>query len=77
MKDLRFQELSGFQEILNSLQAQKDPGALGLVRSLRLPLALALQNELNVPVLFVSGQMNRINVLQEELTYWREKGEGI
>ncbi|NMC46652.1 MAG: hypothetical protein GYA52_07440, partial [Chloroflexi bacterium] len=77
MIDIRFSELDGFTTISTFLKEGRSPGPLGLVRPIRLPLALALQRNFNVPVLFITGQMNRAQVLMEEMQFWSENSQGM
>lgn len=77
MIDIRFSELDGFTTIREDIEKGRNPGPLGLVRPIRLPLALALQREFKVPVLFITGQMNRAQVLIEEMQFWSEGKKGL
>ncbi len=77
MIDIRFSELDGFAIINAYLKEGRNPGPLGLVRPMRLPLALALQREFNTPVLFITGQMNRAQILMEEMQLWSESAQGM
>ena len=76
MIDLRFLELDGYSYIRDVLRDGKAPGSLGLIKPIRLPLALALQKEFHVPLLFITGQLNRAQVLMEELHFWKQDASG-
>ncbi len=71
---IRFSQLEGYSSVLEALQEKRAPGSLGLVKSTRLPLAIALQNEFHVPVLFVTGHINRAQMLMEEIPIWEKEG---
>ncbi|HAF62332.1 MAG TPA: transcription-repair coupling factor [Anaerolineaceae bacterium] len=77
MIPIRFSELEGYNSILTALKQGVDPGPLGLVRPIRLPLALAIQREQQVPVLFITGQVSRAQVLLEEMRLWDERAHGM
>lgn len=76
MIDLRLSELDGFTFILEALRQGNDPGPLGLIKPIRLPLAIALQKEFHAPVLFITGQLNRAQVLMEEMHFWKQDTGG-
>lgn len=70
---IRFSQLEGYSTVLEALKEKSSPGSLGLVKSTRLPLAAALQKELHVPVLFITGHMNRAQTLIEEISFWEKE----
>ncbi len=72
MINIRFHELDGFTHALSAVRGGRPEGALGLVKPVRLPLAMTLQKELKVPLLYVTGQMNRAQVLMEEAQFWKQ-----
>jgi len=77
MIPFRFAELDGYKKVLSSLEQGVDPGPLGLVRSVRLPFALTIQKERQVPILFITGQASRAQVLLEEISLWDEHAHGM
>jgi len=76
MIPIRFTDLDGFDFVLHALQQGHSVGALGLIKSVRLPFALALQKELHVPLLYISAQTNRAQLLMEELPFWDTGSSG-
>lgn len=77
MIPLRFSELDGYKNVLASLKQGIDPGPLGLVRPVRVPFALAVQSQTQVPILFITGQASRAQVLMEELSLWDDQAQGM
>ena len=71
---IRFSQLEGYSSALEALREKRVTGSLGLVKSTRIPLAIALQQELHVPVLFVTGHINRAQMLMEEIPIWKKEG---
>ena len=59
-----------YQEFLDAVKVNKQPGKLGLLRSARLPLAAALCEDLNVPILIVTDRTDRALLMFDELNFW-------
>lgn len=76
MIDIRFSELDGFDFTLTAVREGRSPGALGLIKSVRLPFALALRRREPAPLLFITGQLNRAQILMEELNFWEQDSGG-
>ena len=62
--------LPGYSEILKSVAPGKTIPGLGLIRSARLPVAAALAQDLNQPVLILTDRSERAFVLGDELKFW-------
>jgi transcription-repair coupling factor (superfamily II helicase) len=66
----KIQSLSAYQELLAALRANAHLPGLGLMRSVRLPLAAALHHDLQQPVLYITGRPDQAITLLDELGFW-------
>ena len=62
--------LQGFQTLLNQLQGEHEIESLSLSRAARLPVAAALQEHTNRPVLLITHRADRALTLVDELALW-------
>jgi transcription-repair coupling factor (superfamily II helicase) len=62
--------LPGYAEILQSVAPGKTIPGLGLIRSARLPVASALAQDLNQPILILTDRSERAFTLGDELKFW-------
>lgn len=62
--------LPGYLEILPSLVPGKTIPGLGLIRSARLPVAVALAQDLNAPVVILTDRSERAFTMGDELKFW-------
>lgn len=65
-----------FTELIDSLQPGKHLDGLGLSRSARLPVALALAQTLQVPVLLIQDRPDHALTTLEELGFWTNSTPG-
>ncbi len=66
----QFQKSQVFKSCLDRIKLGTNLKSLGLIRSARLPVAAALSNELQVPILLVTDRADRALVLHDELGFW-------
>ena len=62
--------LPGYSDILASAGPGKTVPGLGLIRSARLPVSVALAKDLNAPVLILTDRSERAFTLGDELKFW-------
>ena len=67
---LRIADSLPFQEIVAAIQSGTQLPNLGLPRAARLPVLVALQRALNVPILLLTGRTNFALTLTDELNFW-------
>lgn len=59
-----------FEPVFADLRAGQELSALGLRRAARLPFLVALQRQLNRPIVFLTDRTDRALAMQEELSLW-------
>lgn len=66
-----FQRLeNNLSDLVQSIQNREQIDGLSLRRAVHLPLAIALQRRMNVPILFITDRNDRALSLWEELNVW-------
>jgi transcription-repair coupling factor (superfamily II helicase) len=63
-------KLTAFKQLCEDLQKNKQTSGLGLLRSVRLPVAIALQSELKVPILYLIDRSDHALIMLEEISFW-------
>lgn len=70
----RLQEQPVFQELLAWIRREDTQAeTVGLPKAARLPVLAALRDELQVPILLLTGRTDRAFVLRDELSIWAPK----
>ena len=59
-----------FQKLVEELRSGTTPNRLGLPRSARVPVLIALQRVLNQPLLLISDKTDRALLLEDEWKFW-------
>jgi len=67
------QDQQAFQNILDQLIAGQPPYNLALPRTARLPVLAALQQQLNVPILYLTHRADHALTQVDELKFWDEE----
>jgi len=62
--------ISGLASVEAGLQSSQGIPELGLRRSARLPVTIALQNKLEIPILFITDRTDHALVIADELALW-------
>ena len=65
----RIRSLDAYQQVLSALKSDLPLPSLGLMRSARLPLLAALQQDLNIPMLLVTDRSDRALTVLEAVSY--------
>lgn len=66
----RIRALPAYQQLVNNIGAGNKLPGLGLMRSARLPVMAALQQDLAAPILLMTDRTDRALMLIDELAYW-------
>jgi len=66
----KIRALSQYQQLLQQIQTGKGQPGLGLPRAARLPVTVALQADLNRPVLLITDRSDHALSLFDELSFW-------
>ena len=59
-----------FQELVEELRSNRSPHKLGLIRSARIPILVALQDALQRPLLLITDRTDRALLLEDEWDFW-------
>ena len=62
---------NNLDELIQPIKNKEILGGLNLRRAVHLPVAVALQNQLNIPFLFITDRNDRALALWEELSLWK------
>ncbi len=68
-----FRQLSAYQVLIDDLRQGKNILPLALPRAVRLAAGASIQEDLAVPVLYITDRTDRALVLQDELSFWSPK----
>ena len=67
--------LPAFQQLIANLHDSENIPGLGLMRSARLPMAAALSENLQAPLIYIVGRTDQALAMMEELAFWKPEGE--
>ena len=71
---IRFNDLPGFNDLLERVESGTSQIPISLPRSVRLPFMAALQRNTQKPLLFITSKSDRLQSMYEEFSFW-EAGE--
>ncbi len=66
----RIQALPGYRQLRQEIQSQVNPASVGLPRAARPAVLAALQAELGMPILFITGRASRALTWLDEVGFW-------
>lgn len=69
----RISQQPAFHDLIEELRLGNRAGSLGLIRSARLPVAIAMQKALNVPVVYITGRSDQAMTVLEETWFWEKR----
>ena len=68
---INFYKIPGYKNLLEELRLEGSHQIpVSLPRSVRLPLMAALQQDLNVPILFITSRPDRLQSMHDEYEFW-------
>ncbi len=66
----RIQALPGYRQLRQEILSQVNPASVGLPRAARPAVLAALQAELGMPILFITGRASRALTWLDEVGFW-------